>query len=271
MAAMSPAEPTRFELVVFDLGGTIVDHGCQAPVEAFVSAFGELGIQISTALARGPMGLAKLDHIRALFALPSVTEQWTARHERAWTEADVVATYQRFLPLQIELAKHHTDVIPGLAECWTALREAGIAIGTTTGYPRKVVEPILQALRQSGFQPDADVCADEVPAGRPEPWMINRIMEQCGVASPRAVVNVGDTVPDMQAARNANVWAIGITESGSEFGLTRDELAALNAADRTAMQEAAAGKLRLAGAHAIIKSLTELPDVIPGLPLREHE
>ena len=250
------------KLVVFDLGGTIIDHGCMAPVAAFVSAFDALGIEISTEQARAPMGLAKLDHIRELFTLPSVTEQWTAGHDRAWSEEDVVATYERFLPLQTELAKQHTDVIPGLAECWSAFREAGIAIGTTTGYPRKVVGPILAALGQAGFQPDANVCADEVPAGRPEPWMILRIMEQLNVGVSRAVVKVGDTVPDMQAARNANVGAIGITESGSEFGLTIDALVALTPADRTARHEVASQKLRAAGAHVIIQSLRDLPDVL---------
>jgi len=268
---MTNATRTNIELVVFDLGGTIVDHGCLAPVRAFVAAFAELGIEISTAQARGPMGLAKLDHIRELFALPVVTEQWSARHARGWTESDVVATYQRFLPLQIELAGQHTDLIPGLAECWSALRAAGIAIGTTTGYPRQVVGPILEALRRAGFPPAADVCADEVSAGRPDPGMIRRVMELLDVASPRAVVNVGDTAPDMQAARNANVWAVGITESGSEFGLTREELAALSPAERPARHAAAASKLAAAGAHAIVKSLVELPEVLRGLPASAYE
>lgn len=265
---MSDAEETRIELVIFDLGGTIVDHGCMAPVAAFVSAFRELEIEITNDQARGPMGLAKLDHIRELYKLPSVTEQWMARHDRAWSEEDAVATYERFLPLQTELAKQHTDLIPGLAECWSVFRQAGISIGTTTGYPRMVVGPILEALGQAGFQPDAHVCADEVPAGRPEPWMINRNLEQLNVASPRAVVKVGDTVPDMQAARNANVAAVGITESGSEFGLTRDELASLTTAERTAKHQAAAEKLRAAGADAIIKSLAELPEVLHGLAVK---
>ncbi len=259
---MSDSEKIPIKLVVFDLGGTIVDHGCMAPVVAFVSAFEALGIEISIEQARGPMGLAKLDHIRELFKLPEVTSQWNSQRDHAWSEEDVVATYERFLPMQTELAKQHTDVISGLAECWAALRAAGIAIGTTTGYPRAVVGPILAALSQAGFESDAHLCADEVPAGRPAPWMIQGIMERLEVTDPQAVIKVGDTVPDMQAAIKANVWGIGITESGSEFGLTQGELAAMNPADRVAKHIAAAEKLRAAGAHAIIKSLTEVPSLI---------
>lgn len=262
---MSDADRTPIELVVFDLGGTIVDHGCMAPVAAFVDAFRSLGVDISTAQARGPMGLAKIDHIRELFKLQSSTDQWRTKHNREWTEDDVVATYERFLPLQTELAKQHTDIIPGLPECWSAFRAAGIAIGTTTGYPRAVAGSILDSLAADGFPSDFHVCADEVPAGRPAPDMINRIMEHLNIASTSAVVKVGDTVPDMQAAQNANVWAIGITESGSEFGLTKDELRSLSPADRASRHAAASQKLRAAGAHKIIKSLSELGQAIAGL------
>ena len=262
---MKESDQTRIELVVFDLGGTIVDHGCMAPVTAFVNAFRGLDIEISNAQARGPMGLAKLDHIRELFRLPNVTEQWKARYDREWSEDDVVSTYERFLPQQTELAMQHTDIIPGFPECWSAIREAGISIGTTTGYPRAVAGPILGALGKSGFEPDLHVCADEVPAGRPEPWMINRIIEHLNISSPQSVAKVGDTIPDMQAARRAKVWGIGITESGSEFGLTRQELADLPLSVRAEKHDAAEHKLRASGAHIVIKSLFELPDVLQGL------
>lgn len=259
---MSDKEATPIKLVIFDLGGTIVDHGCQAPVVAVVQAFAQLGIEVSAEQARSPMGLAKIDHIRELFKLPAIAQQWSAKHGREWSEEDVVATYERFLPLQTQIAQQHTDVIPGLDACVAAFRDHGIAIGTTTGYPRTVAGPILDALAQAGFEPDVTVCADEVAAGRPEPWMITEIMSTLGIAPPQAIVKVGDTTPDMEAARNAAVWAIGISETGSEFGLTADELAALALDDRATRHAAAEAKLREAGAHAVIKSLSELPQLI---------
>jgi phosphonoacetaldehyde hydrolase len=259
---MSDSNLTPIKLVVFDLGGTIVDHGCMAPVGAFIEAFRELGLDVSAEQARGPMGLAKLDHIRELFKLPSVGRQWTAKHGSEWTEENVVATYDRFLPLQTDVAKRHTDIIPGLFESLSVFREQDIVIGTTTGYPRAVAGPILDAMAQEGFQPDASVCADEVEQGRPAPHMIHRIMESLDVSNPSCVVKVGDTVPDMQAGRKAGVWAIGITESGSEFGMTKEELAALTPSDRAAKHDAAELKLRKAGAHAIVKSLVELASLV---------
>lgn len=259
---MTESKQIPIELVVFDLGGTIVDHGCQAPVVAVVEAFRQLGIELSSEQARGPMGLAKLDHIRELFKLSSVARQWESQHGREWTEKDVVATYDRFLPMQTTIAQRHIDIIPGFHECLQTIRDQRIAIGTTTGYPRSVIGPILVALHEAGLVPDATICADEVAAGRPEPWMINHIMTELQIEAPHAVVKVGDTAPDMLAARNAGTWAVGITETGSEFGLTADELAHLTLDERAAKHAAAETKLRDAGAHAIIKSLAELPQLI---------
>ncbi|HAY81327.1 MAG TPA: phosphonoacetaldehyde hydrolase [Planctomycetaceae bacterium] len=253
---------STINLVIFDLGGTIVDHGCMAPVRAFIKAFEQVGVVLDADQVRGPMGLGKVDHIRELFRLPSASEQWRAKGGGAWSEDDVASVYELFLPLQTELAKHHTDIIPGLPECWRALQSAGVLIGTTTGYPRDVADPILKNLAQAGFTPDAHVCNDEVPAGRPEPYMIENLMDRLDVRSRTAVLKVGDTVPDMEAARNARVWAVGITESGSEFGMTQEDLEALAPTDRAAKHVAAEQKLRDAGAHKVVKSLSEIAPLV---------
>ena len=259
---MSDEAKPSIKLVIFDLGGTIVDHGCMAPVRAFMKAFEQVGIALNAQEVRGPMGLGKVDHIRELFKLPAASEQWRTERNVPWSEEDVLAVYKLFLPLQTELAKHHTDVIPGLSECWRALRDAGVLIGTTTGYPRDVADPILKTLADAGFTPDAHVCNDEVPAGRPEPYMIDYVMERLDVQQRSAVVKVGDTVPDMEAACNARVGAIAITESGSEFGMTQAELEALPSATRATKHDAAEQKLRNAGAQAVVKSLEEIAPLV---------
>ena len=54
---------TFLKAAVFDWAGTVIDHGSQAPMGAFVAAFAQFGVTISIAQARGPMGLPKRDHI----------------------------------------------------------------------------------------------------------------------------------------------------------------------------------------------------------------
>lgn len=252
----------QISLVVFDMAGTTVDHGCQAPVRAFVHAFAQMGVEITVPQARGPMGLHKRDHIRQLFQIESVAEQWKQAQGNAWTEDDVQALFERFVPKQAELALEHTDVIPGLLDCLQELREQEIKIATTTGYPRSVTQPILDSISTAGFTPDFTMCADEVPAGRPAPWMIYRCLEALEVFPPQRVVKVGDTVPDIQAARNAGVWAVGVTETGSELGLTGEQLGALESAELEEAHTRVADKLTIAGAHEVIPSIRELPRLL---------
>src|ERR1035437_10603258 len=60
----------RIKAVVLDWAGTTQDFGSQAPVGAFMEVFAKYGVPITTAQARGPMGVYKLDHIRAIAAVP---------------------------------------------------------------------------------------------------------------------------------------------------------------------------------------------------------
>ncbi len=260
------ASPIR--LVVFDMAGTIIDHGSMAPVAALVVAFRELGIELSDADARGPMGLHKRDHIDQVVRLPHIAARWQALFGHPPTSADVDAIYERFLPLQAAEAEARVELIPGALQCLTAVRERKIATGTTTGYPRSIGQPITDAVAAQGWRADHSLFPDDVRAGRPAPWMIFRLMELTGVYPPSAVVKIGDTVPDIEEGRNAGVWTIGVIDTGNEIGLPLAECRALNVSERTRRATAAAEKLRQAGAHAVIGSVAELPAFLETLSPR---
>jgi len=254
----STTAPVR--LVIFDWAGTTVDHGSLAPVHAFDAALRAHGVELTHAEIRGPMGLHKKDHIRSLFGLESTADQWRQAQGRDWVEDDVEALYQAFTPLQVEQAQQLSDLIPGACECFEELKSRGIAVGSSTGYPRVVADPTIAAAARQGYRPDATVCADEVPAGRPAPWMIFRNMEELGVFPPEAVLKVGDTVPDIQAGSNAGVRTIGITATGSEVGLNESDWNQLTADEQQQAVDRAAGVLLDVGADAVLSSVAELPD-----------
>ena len=68
--------------IILDWAGTIVDFGSLAPMGAFVELFARHHIEISIEEARAPMGLPKIDHIRALGSTPSVAQQWRYQQGR---------------------------------------------------------------------------------------------------------------------------------------------------------------------------------------------
>jgi phosphonoacetaldehyde hydrolase len=255
-------------LVVFDWAGTTVDFGCFAPVDAFVRAFARHGIAVTPAEVRGDMGLHKKDHLRALLRRPEVSQRWHRRVGCDWNDRDLESLYETLVPLQLEAVAAHTQVVPGLRECIAVLRQRGIGIGSTTGYFRAAAESLYEAARQQGFVPDCAFCADDVPVGRPAPWMIFRIMESSGVYPPCSVVKVGDTVPDIEEGRNAGVWSVAVTRSSSAVGCTEEELADLSEPQRQAKLDNARRQFLDAGAHAVIDSLTELPDLVDQFRVR---
>jgi len=249
----------RLRAVIFDWAGTVIDHGSFAPVVALVEAFRSNGIEITVEQARRPMGLFKRDHIRTILAEPEVADQWRRGHGGApSTDHYVDLLYAAFAPIQDALIAKYAQLIDGVPELVTELRRRGYRIGSTTGYPRATAELAAAAARDQGYEPDAMVCADEVPAGRPEPWMLFRNLEALRVFPPAAAVKVGDTDVDIDEARNAGCWAIGVTRTGNALARTADEVREMDAAERTRLIADSARRLRERGAHAVVESVADL-------------
>src|SRR5262249_33167255 len=139
------------------------------------------------------------------------------------------------------------------------LRRRDIQIGATTGYFREAAEIVYEAARRQGFVPDACACAEDVPAGRPAPWMIFRILQALGTYPPSAVVKVGDTVPDIGEGLSAGAWSLGVTRTSSDVGCTEEQLAKLPGMLRQAKLRTARQNLLDAGAHAVLESVADLP------------
>jgi phosphonoacetaldehyde hydrolase len=252
----------EIKLVVFDWAGTTIDFGCVAPAGAFVAAFAARGVAITLAEARGPMGRAKKDHIREILRTRGVGIRWRAAVGRHWTDADVEELYRDATPRQVEAAKLYSTLIPGVTDCIALLRERGIKIAATTGYFREAAAVVLEAAARQGYVPDFNTCADDVPAGRPAPWMIFRCMEALDVYPPSAVVKVGDTVIDIEDGRNAGCWSVGVIDSSNEMGLSADEFAALSVPERRSRRAAVSARYIEAGAYGILDTLAELPGLI---------
>jgi phosphonoacetaldehyde hydrolase len=256
------------QLVVFDWAGTTVDHGCLAPLAAFTEVFRRHGVLVTKEQAQGPMGLHKRDHIQVMLQMPEVAEGWRRVHGREASPADVQKLYEDFIPLQLEVLGQYSGLVPGLLSCVAALRQQGVRIAGTTGYFRAATEVVARAAGRQGYTPDFNIGAEEVPGGRPAPWMIFRCMEALGVYPPWAVLKVGDTVPDIEAGRNAGCWSVGVVRTSSIVGLSEAELNSLSPEESQRLLSTARDKLHSAGAHEVIETLEELPELVARLNSR---
>jgi phosphonoacetaldehyde hydrolase len=214
------------------------------------------------------MGLSKKDHLRALLQMPDVALRWRQRHGGDAEEKDIEDLYGHFRHLQMTVIDDFGRLVPGVLDVVGVLRQRGIAIGASTGYFREAAERVYKAAAAQGYSPDHCVCAEDVPAGRPAPWMVFRIMEALGILPPAAVVKVGDTTADIGEGLTAGAWSVGVLRSSNDVGCTEEEWDALLAAEQARRLAECREKLLAAGAHAVIETLAELPAVLDDFETR---
>jgi phosphonoacetaldehyde hydrolase len=248
--------------VVFDWAGTVIDHGSQAPMGVFVKAFKSFGVEITIAEARGPMGMAKRDHIKTLMALPRVAQAWAVAQGGPPDEAAIDRVYEVFVPMNEEAVSDYCTMIAGAVPAVERMRVRGLKIGSTTGYTRSIMARVLPLAAAQGYAPDNLVCAGDLAEGRPSALMMYRTFLDLGVWPAAHVVKVDDTGVGIAEGLNAGCWTVAVAVSGNAFGLNPEETAALSPQVFETMKAAAYADLRRTGAHYVIDSVADIDWVL---------
>ncbi len=248
--------------VILDWAGTTVDYGSFAPTAVFLRLFEQENVKITPADARSGMGLMKKDHLRTILARPTVAEAWQAAHGASASEEDIDSLFEAFVPMQLSVLTEYAGPIPGTIETIEELHRRKILVGSTTGYIRSMMDILAPKAKENGYDPDCIVCPDEVPSGRPYPWMCYQNAMKLGVYPLQALVKVGDTLPDIEEGLNAGMWSVGLSLTGNLIGLSEAEVKALSEAERQAVNKKSATQLYQAGAHFVIDGIWDLPKII---------
>lgn len=181
------------KLMVFDMAGTTVEDGGQVP-KAFNAALAECDIRITADQLAQIRGASKREAIAELVAKYG-RPAWQGRSEEAY------ASFVRHMSREFNAG---VRAIPGAEDAFRYLRAQGVKIALTTGFDRDIASLLLDAL---GWKSIADhyACGEDVPRGRPAPYLIFRSMEATGIDSVHEVGTLGDTVLDLQAGHHAGV------------------------------------------------------------------
>ncbi len=183
--------PKRFELLVFDWDGTLMDSAA-AITASLQEACRELGLSVpSDNQARFVIGLGLNDAMAHI--LPGVD----------------VAEY----PKVADRYRHHfllrdggTALFPGAAETVRELYGRGFMLAVATGKSRRGLDRALDATGLTPFF-HATRCADE-GYSKPHPGMLQELMDDLGAGSDKTLM-IGDTTHDMAMAQNASVARLG--------------------------------------------------------------
>ena len=188
------------------MAGTTVRDDGQVPA-AFTAALEAHGLAVTPATLADVRGASKREAVRRFVPEGPGRDARAARVYDAFRE-DLAARYRR----------DGVEPVAGAAEVFSWLRGRGARVALTTGFDRDVTRLLLDALGWSAGAVDAVVCGDDVPEGRPAPFLLHRAMERTGVAAPSAVAAVGDTALDLEAGARAGVrWNVGVL-SGAHPG-----------------------------------------------------
>ncbi|MEN9316711.1 MAG: phosphoglycolate phosphatase [Pseudomonadota bacterium] len=188
----------RFDLVVWDWDGTIVDS-TSAIADAIIGAAVDLGLPApSERDARWVIGMGLLEAIH--HAVPTIRrEQMPAFVERYRVH---------YLRRDAELR-----TFTGIPELLRGLDAAGVPLAVATGKSRVGLN---RALAQTGLGPRfaATRCADE-GAPKPDPWMLRDLGETLMTPTSRMVM-IGDTTHDVGMAQAAGAASVAVLYGAHE-------------------------------------------------------
>ena len=256
------------QAVILDWAGTTMDYGCFAPAVVFREVYQRKGVDITIEQAREPMGAHKKVHIRQISQMEPVAQKWEEVHGRRPDEDDVQEMFEDFVPLQLDCLAEYADLIPGTLEAVADFRRRGMKIGSTTGYTGEMMDLLCGEAEKRGYVPDATVCATQVPAGRPAPWMCLQNAFDLQIFPMEAFVKVGDTLPDIAEGLNAGMWTIGLAKTGNEMGMTEAEVEALQPQIRAAKLGRAYQRMYHAGAHYVVDGIGDASPLVDEINTR---
>ncbi len=194
-----PLDPSRIELVLFDVDGTLRDTD-----DEIVSKLARL--------FRRPLGEERSHEAmrKLVMALESPLQVMLGLADRLGVDGPL----NRLIDY---LAPHGaTHLVPGTAEMVAELR-GRVRMGVVSAGPKRGVDRFLAEHRLTDVM-EIVVTGQTFERTKPNAMPVLRAASELGVA-PDAVLMVGDTTVDIKAGRRAGAQTLGVT---SGFGRPRD-------------------------------------------------
>ncbi|MEE9337381.1 MAG: HAD-IA family hydrolase [Methylococcaceae bacterium] len=184
----------EFDLIIFDWDGTLVDS-IDWIVKCLSKAAEICGCEVpDNQILKDTIGLSIEMTMGRLF--PKITPE---------IKAQLIFYYrQEYLSKQIT----KDDLFVGINEMLIALKQKGYQLAVATGKSRLELDKAMQGTGLYNFF-DFTRTADQT-ASKPQPDMLDEIIEETGVSRKRAVM-VGDSIHDMEMAINADIAMIAVS------------------------------------------------------------
>lgn len=194
----------RFDAVVFDLDGTLVDTAPDiiAYLNDMLAELGRPGLahdEVRPMIGDGVRSLL----IRGLEASGGVPE-----------DLDLDVLFQRYLAVYTEEPALLSQPFEGVTDTLDAFRDAGIKLGVCTNKPQEATDRLLDRLGLGRYF-GAVIGSDTLAVKKPHPAHLLAVLDRLRVNPVRAAL-IGDSETDLKTARAAGVPCILVS-----FGYTK--------------------------------------------------
>lgn len=186
-------------------GTTVLDKGNVA--ESFMKALAQHNITVPVEEVNKVMGWRKKEAIKILLQKFHTVD-----------EALIETLHEQFTQNMIDFYKQDEDLrpLPFAEDVFTALRNQNIKVALNTGFTRAITDVLLEQLNwQNENVVDDVIASDEVPEGRPHPFMIQELMKRFNITDAVTVVKVGDTEVDVLEGRNTGCGLVVAVTTGA--------------------------------------------------------
>lgn len=198
---MSP----RIKAVVFDIDGTLLDS-VDLHARAWVEAFAHFGVTTDFADVRRQIGKGG-DELMPVF----LSEERVAR------DGETIEAYRSDLFKRRYLSE--VRPFPGVRPLFEHIRAAGLTIALASSGKRSEVEHYTEIL-QIGDLVDVATSSDDADRSKPHPDIFEAALEKLDGAPRDAIIVIGDTPYDAEAAAKAGLRTVGLLCGGfPEAGL----------------------------------------------------
>jgi phosphoglycolate phosphatase-like HAD superfamily hydrolase len=134
--------------------------------------------------------------------------KWTVISEMGGDKAEAI--YSDFIA---SLKGNLTRIreMEGASETFNYLKENGVKVVVSTGFPVDIAEPLVEQLGwvKNGLV-DSWTCSELVGVSRPDPAMILDSIKRYGLEDTGAVIKVDDTMKGIEEGLNAGVYTIAV-------------------------------------------------------------
>ena len=191
----------RIKLIVCDMAGTTINEG-GIVYRTLINTIKDQGIKIKENEIHKWHGANKKEVINHF-----VHREYGVDEK---IENLLLNNFEENLKKQYINNPNITLIDSDLPKLFADIRGLGMKIVLNTGYSKDIQENVLSLLDMKQHI-DGYISSEEVKHGRPEPYMIHKLMERFNITDSKEVVKIGDTRNDIFEGLNANCYrTIGV-------------------------------------------------------------